>query len=350
MSAADELLLAWASEHVLPQETPLVCHDRFGAVTVTLQRPCRFVAAFHSQEEALRRNLGGSPGPVILYPFDDAGPVTTALMRVPKSLELFEVYLGQVSRGATPESRLVAGFMTRHFTPRLLEVAGRYAATVTQSRAHKKARLLLLSDFHPLDGTMTRGAAEVPGKSLQLGERMYTQFYGVFSADRIDPATRFLLEQWGLHRRLADLHPDAMLDIGCGNGVIGAELLLRYSGARLLATDDAILAVASARNNLPADRSTVYYDHTLDAISVASQDLVVTNPPFHLGHENNIEVSLGLFRQAARVLSPGGSLVVVANRHLNYGTHLGRLFTRVEEVAVNAKFVIYRCSAQPKDL
>ncbi|MBL4722177.1 MAG: methyltransferase, partial [Alcanivorax sp.] len=50
-----------------------------------------------------------------------------------------------------------------------------------------------------------------------------------------------------------------------------------------------------------------------------------------------------LFRQAARRLAPGGELRVVANQHLGYQRPLGKLFPRVDTVARNAKFVIFRC-------
>uniref|UniRef100_UPI0035A2C221 methyltransferase n=1 Tax=Alloalcanivorax venustensis TaxID=172371 RepID=UPI0035A2C221 len=42
-------------------------------------------------------------------------------------------------------------------------------------------------------------------------------------------------------------------------------------------------------------------------------------------------------------LAPGGELRVVANQHLGYQRPLGKLFPRVDTVARNAKFVIFRC-------
>lgn len=339
MSAADEWLLAWAAERIGPNDNPLVVHDRFGAVALSLPQPVRFLATFHSQEEALRRNSGTRPSPPIYTVFDALDPVRRAVLRVPKSLELWEIYLAALAAAATPETEAAAGFMTRHFTPRMLDIAGRYAGQVKQSTARKKARLLLLSDFHPPEG----GGARALRKFIGYAGREYQQYYGVFSADHIDYATQWLLEQWAVHPELRELNPATILDLACGNGIIGGELLRRYPQAVLTATDDSLLAVESARLNLPAERSTVRYNHTLDALGDDSQDQVVTNPPFHFGHENNIEVSLGLFRQAHRVLRPGGHLVVVANRHLNYAVHLGGIYREVRELAVNDKFVIYRC-------
>ncbi|THH41722.1 class I SAM-dependent methyltransferase [Neolewinella litorea] len=342
MSAADELLLEWGAQQLTAEDQPLVIHDRFGAVTLSLPGHPVFLSSFHSQEEALRRNAS-SAMPRLATVFDHSVDVRHAVMRVPKSLELWEVYLATLAHAAAPDLQVAAGFMTKYFTPRLLEVAGKYAGTVRQSRARKKARLLMLSDFIVPDGSVRPPSARVPCKSLGYASRVYRQYYGVFSGDHIDYATQFLLEQWEALALPAQWSPARVLDIGCGNGIIGGELLVRYAGADLTATDDALLAVESARLNLPTDRATVLYDHSLVDIPSSSHDLVVTNPPFHFGHENNIEVSLELFRQAHRILSPGGYLVVVANRHLNYGSHLVKWFAEVGEPAVNDKYVVYRC-------
>ena len=335
-SAADNLLIAWGKEHLPEDETVTVMHDRFGAVALSLPQPVRFVANFHSQEEALRQNAGAAV-PEVVSLFDPPVPVSGALLRIPKSLGLFEAYLSQISAAAHDSTVLAAGFMTRYFTPRLLQIAARYAGRVEQSRAHRKARLLILSEFRNPGEVM-----EVPRHRVPFAGMHYEQYAGVFSADHIDYATQFLLESWESPELQELPSPNYLLDLACGNGIIGSQLLLRYPSAFLTATDDSRLAVESARRNLPPDRCTVLYNHTLEAVSTDSQDLVVTNPPFHFGHENNIEISLDLFGQVRRVLKPGGNFILVANRHLNYLTHLRRHY-QVFVMAENDKFIVYRC-------
>ncbi|WP_417238930.1 methyltransferase, partial [Bizionia sp.] len=74
-----------------------------------------------------------------------------------------------------------------------------------------------------------------------------------------------------------------------------------------------------------------------------SFDLVVSNPPFHFEHENNIEVALKLFTGVENCLKNGERFLLVANSHLNYSTHLTKLFTSVSVLKQNKKFQIIEC-------
>ena len=69
----------------------------------------------------------------------------------------------------------------------------------------------------------------------------------------------------------------------------------------------------------------------------------MTNPPFHFEYETNIGVALMLFKGSSRILRKGGNLQVVANKHLNYKTHLTKLFDSLVVVAESKKYVVYRC-------
>ena len=346
-SAADELLLEWAATTT---DCPLtVVNDPFGALALSHPGPVHFISSSHGQEEALRRNAIhlGVPQPPCTRLLDEPPRplIQRAVLRIPKSIELFDFYLDYLVRRGSPDLEIAAGFMTRHFTPAWLEVAGRYAGQVTQSRARRKARLLHLTAL-----TAPPGGAPPQLNELAYGGRVYRQYPGVFSGKQVDFATQFLLNSW---EQLGGLPvPSAILDVACGNGIIGDQLLLRYPSARLTAVDDFLLAVKSAELNLPPPpRATVRYQHRLDDIPSQSQDLIVINPPFHFGYTNTIDISLSLFAQMPRVLRPGGHLVIVANQHLNYATQLRARWT-VEPAAQNERFIVYRCALrdQPNDL
>lgn len=349
LKPADELLLDWAYEtgggEALPEVATL--HDRAGVLCTSVRaRKKVFVSNNHQHYLRLlahyERNALAPPpaNEDLLAP--PAHPAEINLLQVPKSLELFELYLRYVALGAGPQTRLAAAFQTRHFTPKLLEIAARYARTVTQSLAYKKARLLLLSDFKPLPST------ELPLHEIDYAGVTYRQLPGVFSAGHIDYATQFMLEAWSTNALLSELPtPFEVVDVGCGNGIIGDFLLGRYPEARLTAFDVSRVAVTSAQRNLAdhgyTQRSRVLLAHSLDAITTPERfDLIVTNPPFHDEFVTDITVSTSLFDAAAERLTANGHLVVVANRHLNYATHLRRSFDEVVSVAENEKFVVYR--------
>jgi 23S rRNA (guanine1835-N2)-methyltransferase len=349
---ADELLLNWAYETTGSESLPptAVYHDRGGVLVTCLEAEEIHVISDNvgHREQAMvhhRANHPAARSPVntehsVFDPTPTA--VELVMMHVPKSLELFELYLAGIAHLAPPGRQVAASFMTRHFTPRMLDLAARFAGKVAQSRAHKKARLLLLSDLKD------QGPSRQQFQEITFRGKAYRQYKGVFSSGHIDYATQFLLEQWDTAPGLVGMGaPTRILDIGCGNGVIGDQLLLRYPEAQLLATDISEVAVRSARENLAwaGPRASVYQRGTLDKLpEELTFDLIVTNPPFHDGHHNEISVTLGLFRQARKRLNSSGHLVVVANQHLNYATHLQRDFREVLEVARNRKFVIYRCA------
>ncbi len=343
-SAADTLLLSYAAkclEGARGAAKPIcLLHDRFGLLATCLHSaaPC-FVASFHSQEKALAMQLASNKIPAstirVCHLFDALPDSSLGLMRLPKSLDLFECYLAAFAQAATQDAELVVGFMTRHFSAGMLAVAARYATSLEQSKANKKARLLHLKGLRKDQAEPQALIREIPYQEV-----VYQQYFGVFSAGHIDYATQFLLANWP---SISLPSAPQIVDMACGNGIIGYELKRHYPTAKISFVDDFYLAIASARlNNKATDQHEYLYNDGLDALGDASADLVVTNPPFHFGFENNITVSLQLFADAKRVLKPGAPLIVVANKHLNYATHLNRLFPSVKEIDSTDKFVLYQ--------
>jgi 16S rRNA G1207 methylase RsmC len=350
LKPADELLLNWADEQApdLSKGAISIYHDREGVLcTCVSAKKKHFVSNnFLHYERMLagyERNQSGIPPEnkkLLETPVEGA---EINLLQVPKSLELFELYLRHIALTATPETKLACAFQTRHFTPRLLEIAARYATSVTQSRAYKKARLIMLTGFFSIT------PPEISLIETEYDGVSYKQHLGVFSANHIDYATQFMLDQWSTNEDLAELNaPKQILDAGCGNGIIGDYLLGRYPDAQLTAYDVSHVAIASTEINLAAhgysERSTVLQASALTDIAEPKRfDLIVTNPPFHDEFQTDITVSTDLFLAAADRLNPGGHIVVVANRHLNYATHLRRYFDEVLVVEENDKFIVY-CS------
>jgi 16S rRNA G1207 methylase RsmC len=342
-SAADDLLLDFAGEQAATRGKLYIFHDRFGYLTCHLaeRKPC-FVSAYKSQEKALQLNLehnGIAKDDIrLLNPLDDfPAPVDLALVRIPKSLELFRLYLSRIQENSHKDSVVACGFMTKYFSPQMLKTAEMFFEEVSQSRARKKARLLILRK--PKAAKNIRLISKLTWQGLEL-----RQYPGVFSSGHVDFATRFLLEHFQVRRE-----EQRILDLASGNGIIALSILKQYEEKQwpkpeLHLLDDAYLAVASSKLNLPENHCRFHYDDQLQNLEADYFDLIITNPPFHFEHEVNTEVSMQLFTEAHTRLRPGGRFVLVFNRHLlTYRSLLKRIFSKVNLVADSPKFMVLEC-------
>ncbi|MGC9347585.1 MAG: class I SAM-dependent methyltransferase [Anaerolineae bacterium] len=159
---------------------------------------------------------------------------------------------------------------------------------------------------------------------------------GAFAADRLDAGAAALIA--GMR-----IEPDVkVLDLGCGTGLVALEAARR--GGRVEATDVSSRAVASARRTLSANgysRVTVHLCSGAATVPEDTIDVVVTNPPFHRGHDVNFEVSQLFVDEAARVLKVGGRIYLVANAFLDYGRWLRSHFRDVEVAWQNKQFHVW---------
>ncbi|PTA69457.1 class I SAM-dependent methyltransferase [Deinococcus arcticus] len=144
---------------------------------------------------------------------------------------------------------------------------------------------------------------------------------GVFSAAKPDKATALLLDSLeGLDPRGQDV-----LDLGCGAGLIGAWAARR--GARAVLVDGDLQSVRSAQATLQASGLSGEALHSdVDAeLGERTFDLLLTNPPFHVGRGVVLDVAREFIAAAGRRVRPGGRVVLVANDPLPYEEELARL-------------------------
>jgi len=312
-----------------------IYHDRFGYLTCHLQKMSPLVVLTEkSQEKAILANASANKLEARRF----SNPLSSikkkldyALIKAPKSLALLQLFLAHISQNSTGKVTVVIGFMTRHFTPKMLSIASQYFENVAQSRAEKKARILTLS------GKKQVSKQEIIDTKTYRNQD-YKQYWGVFSAKHIDYATQFLLD-------CIDLTPEdkTVLDLASGNGVIGKEISGELPDAEIHLLEDSYLAVESAKLNFSGPNVHHHYDNHLSLFADNTFDLIASNPPFHFEYEINIKVPIYLFKECFRCLKPGGSLQLVANNHLNYKTHLKTIFPVVEVLGQNDKYVVYKC-------
>lgn len=159
---------------------------------------------------------------------------------------------------------------------------------------------------------------------------------GVFAHGRLDAGTALLLEL------LEELQPGGpILDFGCGSGVVGVALRVASSMAAPTLLDSSALALESCRESLRANGVDGRLLPSDGLAEVRSRfDWIVSNPPFHRGVRNHLDVAATFIRRAGTVLTEGGSMVVVFNRHLPYLAWLQQAFAEVQRLAQNTDFTV----------
>jgi 16S rRNA (guanine1207-N2)-methyltransferase len=177
--------------------------------------------------------------------------------------------------------------------------------------------------------------AAIEAGALQYSETLglWTQ-PGVFSWDRPDPGSQQLL---------AALPPLAGrgADLGCGLGVLARGALAAGGVTRLELVDIDRRAIAAAQRNVEDPRAIFHWADARVAPDLSGLDFVVMNPPFHDRGVEDKELGQGFIRRAHQILRPGGTVWLVANRHLPYEAVLSGLFAKVTARGEGAGFKIY---------
>jgi len=350
VDAADRLVLDEAAPALAGAApgTVAVVGDRYGAVT--LGAAARFGLAgvrAHTDrltgELALAENAARVGGGDAVRSLPDLGPELVAgarvvLLLLPRSLDALDEVAGLVARHADPAVVVVAGGREKHMSRTMNEVLARHFQDVRASRGRGKARVLHAARPRPV-APGTAAGWPVSERHPDLGLTVCAHG-AAFAGARVDIGTRFLVDH------LADAVPDARtaVDLGCGTGVLASALGAARPEIAVVATDESAAAVASARAtvaaNALADRVRVQRARGTAGIAGASADLVLLNPPFHVGAAVHDGVARGLFAEAARVLRPGGELWCVWNSGLGYRPALQAAVGPTRQVARNPKFTI----------
>jgi len=374
--AADEYLLrhlagtaaAPDAEPAAPVDlsgTVVVLGDRWGALATALasapaaQRPAQplvQISDSYLAQQATLRNLarnGLAPDAVRQLTTRDAPPerIDVLVVRVPKSLALLEDQLHRLAPALHTGTVVVGAGMVTEVHTSTLKTFEQLIGVTRTSLAVRKARLIHCTP----DPELVRPANpwphryDLPADTGPLAGLTVTNHAGVFCAEHLDIGTRFFL------RNLPQRHGfRRIVDLGCGNGVVGTAAALAAPGAELLFVDESHQAVASARETFTANAGP-------DAVAAArflvgdgmagtyldfwpsgSVDLVLNNPPFHTYHASTDSTAWRMFSGAHAALRPGGELWVVGNRHLGYHVKLRRIFGNSEVVASDPKFVVLR--------
>lgn len=346
-NAADELMLNFAFEQTTATKRILIMNDEFGALACALLAAPEFAdSQIHwlsdsfIAQQALAENLKANnltmDGRLTLLSSTDSLPASDmVLMRQPKSLNYLEYQLIALQAILSADSLFACGVMLKNLPKSVFSLFEKHLGKVSTSLAKKKARLLF-GHYQGISST-----SPYP-KQWKVAEHQFklNDHANVFCFGKLDIGSRFMLENFPQ----GDF--EAVVDLGCGNGLLGLQALKHYPKAKVSFCDESAMALASAKNNVSLNflerlaDCEFNHDNALQHQADNSADLVLCNPPFHQQNTISTHIAQQMFRDAKRCLRSGGQLIVVANRHLGYHPLLKSYFGGYKLLASNNKFVI----------
>lgn len=348
--AADEYLLNHFAEQAPDSNSQLlIINDQFGALSTALSayQPTMQSDSWLSHQGTLHNlKQNALPEEAVQRLSSLETPSQSpdiVLIKVPKSLSMLEEQLYRLRPLLNENTQIIAAGMAKHIHTSTLKLFEKLIGQTHTSLAVKKARLI----FSRPDMTLTPPDSPYP-ISLRLENCGFNHPHfelnnhgGVFSREKLDIGTRFFLQNLP-----ETLNGSRIIDLGCGNGVVGLMAAERFPDAELTFVDESFMAVDSARINFqqafPDREATFTATDCLAGIEKNSTDLILNNPPFHQNNVVGDFIAQQMFRESKQVLNQGGELWVIGNRHLGYHVALKRLFGNCVTVTSNKKFVILK--------
>ncbi len=327
--AADEYLLSQKIEG----KNILIIGDSYGALT------CGFSGNITTYTHSvLSRNYiasamdkNGITANIITSINDFPSDIDCVVIKLPKSLDLYEYYLqivGQRYSGAS----FLAGGMVKYMPITMVRKTEEYFNSVTTSLAKKKARLIL--------GCVANNCSnptKFPREYTTEHGLKVLSYPGVFSYDHLDIGTRFLIDY------IPSDFKGKIMDLGSASGVLGLTAKIKNPDSSVVLTDESYLAIESAKENFSGN-GLIGEFHVMDVLKgfeSDSVDLILCNPPFHNDNKVTTDIALQMFIQSRRVLKRGGQLFIVANKHLGYHKKLREIYHNLKKEGENDKFFIY---------
>jgi 16S rRNA (guanine1207-N2)-methyltransferase len=342
--AADELLLNHMStvENDLQGKKIMIFNDAFGALSLSLQqfKPTVVSDSLLSQF-AIEKNAKLNDIDLNIYMINSLSEFEKSydylLIKVPKTLDYLRDFLIRIKPYLQLDCKIIVAGMVKNTPKSVWKILEETMGVTTTSLAKKKAKLIFITKDQKELSTSYPSYFKQENTSYKIFNHA-----NVFSKQSLDIGTRFLLQNLPKYSNI-----ESIIDLGCGNGIVGLNLAKIYSKAKVTFVDESYMAVASAKltiNNNEEEHKPHEFivNNSLDGFASSSVDLIVCNPPFHQSHSLGTHIAENMFQQAYKTLKPKGNFVVVANRHLPYSPLLKKIFGQIIVHATNSKFTIFR--------
>ena len=266
------------------------------------------------------------------------------VVKVPRALALLEQQLIDLQKYITPDTQIIATGKVKAITKSVLNLFERYIGPTTTSLAKKKSRLIFASPRPSLKQADSPYPTRWQCKSTTGITLTIDNLANTFARQSLDIGARIMLEHMTVSAN------DVVVDLGCGNGVLGVNALSLAPDAKVIFVDESYMALESARlnvlNNFPdkIDQCEFVASNCLETLLQREYKPAVTkilcNPPFHQQNAITDHIAWQMFTDSRDLLIKSGHLVVVGNRHLDYHIKLKKLFGGAKVLASDKKFVI----------
>jgi len=361
--ASDEYLLNHIKEEQLISEAArvLLFNDAFGALTTHFCSPLAVTLPTGSPEVfCINDSYVSSQGiahNVSQNQLNDANitqlnslellpkGIDVILYKIPKSKSLLIEQLIQIKNsieqynvGKRPV--FIAADRAKDIHRSTLSLFEKYLGTTTTSLAVKKARLVFCQFDQKQSYTSPFPTIWPLTNNTLKCDFVISNHANVYAREKLDIGARYFIEN------LPDVEKDSqVIDLGCGNGVIGLTILANQPSACIQFVDESHMAITSAQTNIEtnlpelAKQCKFQLNDCLTNIESNSVDLILCNPPFHQQTATTDHIAWQMFKDSHRVLKKGGELRIIGNRQLAYHIKLKRIFGNEKLIASNEKFV-----------
>ena len=260
---------------------------------------------------------------------------------MPKSKQQLAMLINNASYLVKPNGKVLivgenkAGIKS---APKLLEKIGEHVNKIDSA---KHCGLFAVAVTNPLPSFTIADYAQVHEYKINQQSMHIYSLPGVFGHKQLDPGTDLLLQQ---------LTPESLAktrghiyDFACGTGIIGCYLAKIITKTKRVTMSD-ISALATYCSEQTARLNEV--EVNIIACSGVAQcdpkfDVIVSNPPFHEGIQQDYSITDNFIKQAYSRSHPHASITIVANRFLPYPGILDAVYKGFTEVAVSNKFRVY---------
>jgi 23S rRNA (guanine1835-N2)-methyltransferase len=358
--AADEHLVKYLIDTEITATTTAILNDNFGALTcaLTMQHPHSELLVETDAKTSLlgyqQNLLHNKLAPTNIHWLNSRETlpqnIQLVLMKLPKNLHYFGQQLARLSTVLPAGTQILIGAKAKSINPALLASIEKNLGPASASLAWKKTRVISCIS----DGKK-RPLAKAVNWNVDELKLTISNLANVFAANKLDIGARIMLDN------MPKGEFNHIIDLGCGNGILGLHAKQCYPNAQIHFVDDSDMAIASAKHNWQAntldtpsqdlqsqdpqtEQTSQAFFHWDDCLSNlpadVEPDLVICNPPFHQGEAITDHIAWQMFVDAHKRLKKGGLLHIVGNRHLAYHVKINRIFKNCTTVASNGKFVI----------